>query len=154
MFLFYHWFHFFLEDYPHCFIEHCFQTILSQSTALHILAFKLLLNYFSCSFSHYRSLLRIFFHDCVLVSQISFISHKNLWNIANILLQLRIPLYYDWCTFLRAFTKEEGSMTEKMMRKTSQFGYANGRSLLYYYWPAVSHSPRLIIFPSTLTVAA
>jgi hypothetical protein len=41
-------------------------------------------------------------------------------------------------TFFFAFKKVGGSMTEKQMRKTSQWGYAKGRNRLYYYWPAVS----------------
>lgn len=41
-------------------------------------------------------------------------------------------------TFFLAFKKEGGSMTEKHIIKTSQWGYARGLNRLYYYCPAVS----------------
>lgn len=70
---------------------------------------------------------------------------------------LRVPLSKSKVTFFLALTKDEGSMTEKAMRKTSVPGYAKGLNLPNYYWPAVSldegkkyHNPKLIILLSIL----
>ena len=122
LFLFDHGFHLLLEDYPHGFVEDRFESFLSEGAALHVLAFELLLYDFSGSFFHDWGFFGVFFHHSILISQIYLVSHKNLRHVAHIFLQLGVPLYYKEFTFLRALTKEEGSMTEKMTRKTSQFG--------------------------------
>ena len=44
------------------------------------------------------------------------------------MLNFRIPLNTRFSTFLRALVKDEGSMTEKAMRKISVPGYASGLS--------------------------
>lgn len=84
--------HLFLDDDPHGFVEDVFEAILSQGTALHILALELFLDDFAGSFSHYGCLFGVFLVDCVLLPQIDFVPHKYLRHISHVFLELGVPL--------------------------------------------------------------
>lgn len=112
----------FLDDHAHGFIEDIFESFLGQGTTFHVLALKLFLNDLSGGLFHDGRLLGVLFYHRMLFSKIDFVSYKYLRDIADVLLQLGVPLCYHFFTFLRAFTKDEGSTTEKTMIKTSQFG--------------------------------
>ena len=111
-----------LDDHTHGFIEHIFESILGQGAAFHVLALKFFFNDLSGGLFHDGGLLGVLFYHGMLLSKIDFVSYKYLWDVADVLLQLGVPLCYHLFTFLRAFTKDEGSTTEKTMMKTSQLG--------------------------------
>lgn len=111
-----------MDNDAHGFIEDVFEAFLREGTAFHILALELLLDYLTGCLSHYRGLFRVLLVDRVLLPQVDLVTHEDLGHVAHVLLQLRIPLNITIATLLRALTKDEGSTTEKTMRKTSQLG--------------------------------
>ena len=68
----------------------------------------------------------------------SYCQRKSLVLWEHTILVLETTGDQDKSTFFFALRKEGGSMTEKHIKKTSQWGYARGLSLLYYSCPAVS----------------
>ena len=122
MLLFHYWLHFLLDDDSHSLIENTFKAFLGQSTAFHVFALELFLNDFPGCFFHDGSLLGVFLVHGKFLSQVDLVANKDLGDVADILLELGVPLSRLIVTFLRALTKEEGSTTEKTMRKTSQLG--------------------------------
>jgi hypothetical protein len=95
---------------------------LCKRTALHILALELLLDDLPSSLAHDRRLLGVLLQQGILITQVDLVADEDFRHVANVLLQLRVPLNQRGSTFLRALTKEEGSITEKTIRKTSQLG--------------------------------
>ena len=140
-------------------MKYVVQPLLSQSTALNVFTMHLFLDYLSgCLFCN-RGIFRIFALTLKLFPQINLISNEYLGSSWHTIFKFWKPLNNNSVTFFLAFKKDGGSITEKQIKKTSQWGYANGRSRLYYYCPAVSlihlyfyHKPRLTIFPSTFNV--
>lgn len=122
LFLLDDWLHFLLNHHPHSLVEDCLKAFLSQGTAFHVFALELLFDDLSSCFSHNRGFLRVFFYDCVFISQIDLVADKYFRHASDVLLELRIPLRQIFSTFFLALTKDAGSMTEKTMRKTSQLG--------------------------------
>jgi hypothetical protein len=118
----YHWLYLFLNHHSHRLVKDILQSILCQSTTLHIFALKFLLYQLSCCLFHNRCFLWIFLYYRIFVSQINLISDKYFRNIPYVFLQLWVPLNRWFITFFRALIKEDGSITEKTMRKTSQWG--------------------------------
>ena len=95
---------------------------MSEGTAFHILAFELILDDLAGCFFHYWCIFWVFLGKGEFVSQIDFIAHKDLWHVPHVLLKFWVPLNDKILTFFLALTNEDGSMTEKTMRKTSQLG--------------------------------
>lgn len=122
LFLLDHGLHLLLQDHAHGLVEDGLEALLRERAALHVLAFELVLDDLPCGFLHDGGVLGVFFHHGELVPQIDLVAHEDLRHVPDVLLQFGIPLYRVLGTFLRALTKEEGSMTEKTMRKTSQLG--------------------------------
>lgn len=92
----------------------CSSSIICRATSLRMGAFL-----GSFSFSRYSSRKSILFPTKIFIESLD-------------------TCYNSGSHFLRAFTKESGSITEKMIRKTSQWVYARTLSLLYSSCPAVS----------------
>lgn len=109
----------FLHHCPHCSLEHFLQALASQCAALDVFAFQLVLNHCLRCLLCDRSCLRVLCVASGLLPQIHLVSHEDLDGSRHNSLDLRIPLSLSCRTFLRALVKEEGSMTEKAMRKTS-----------------------------------
>lgn len=108
LFLLDHRLHLLLQDHPHGLIEDRLQALLRERTALHVLAFELVLDDLPCSFLHNGRILGVFFHHGKLVPQIDLVAHEDLRHVPDVFLQFGIPLYSVLGTFLRALTKEEG----------------------------------------------
>ena len=111
-----------MQNDAHGFVEDGLQAVLGQGAALHVLALELFLNNLPGAFLQNGLLLGIFLQNLVFLPQVDLVSHKNFRYVSYVLSQLRIPLYGRDVTFLRALTKDEGSTTEKTIRKTSQLG--------------------------------
>lgn len=110
---------FLLHHCSNCSLEHFLQPLSGQSTAFDVFALELVLNHcLSCLLGD-RSCLRILCVASGLFPQIHLIPHEDLDSSRDNSLDLRVPLSLKYRTFLRALVKEEGSMTEKAMRKTS-----------------------------------
>ena len=92
LFLLDHGFHFGLHDDAHGLVEDVLEPVLGEGTALHVLALELLLDDFACGLLHDGGLLGVLFDCCVLVSQIDFVSDEDLGDVADVLLQLGVPL--------------------------------------------------------------
>lgn len=110
------------EDGLHGLIEHVLEALLGESTALDVLAVQLLLDHLRSVLPRDRRILGVLSLEGVLLPLIDFVTHEDLWHIANDVLQLRVPLHTIVVTFLTALVKEAGSTTEKMIRKTSALG--------------------------------
>ena len=139
--------YFLLNDDFSTLFKEFFQTNLSQGTTFHIRTFSLLLDHFWGSF-----FLDIVLIVGTLVSKVNFIANKYYSRIGNALNYLRIPLNSIIITFFRAFVKDSGAVTEKIIKKISVPGYANCRSVLYYSCPAVSQRPKFMSCPLILSV--
>lgn len=87
-----HWLSLRFHDDSHGLVENVLESLLSQCTALHVLALEFFLDYFLRCFFHDGCLFGVFLQNSILISQIDFVAHKNFGNIANILLKLRVPL--------------------------------------------------------------
>lgn len=71
--------------------------------------------------------------------QINFVANKHYEGSRHSCFDFRIPLNInELVTFLMALVSVDFSVTAKVMRKISEFGYASGRNLANYYCPAVS----------------
>jgi hypothetical protein len=105
----------------HGLIKDVLEAFLSQGTALHVFRLHLLCHS-CCICLQNGSVLCVFTSLGIFLSLINLISHKNLRNVANDALEFGIPLNRTVITFLVALMKEEGSTTEKTMRKISAFG--------------------------------
>lgn len=128
----------FLEHHLDGLVENLFKSLLGQCTALDIFAFHLFLDNFLGSFPSNWCLFGVTALLLELLPQVDFVANENFRGGRHAVLEFWEPLNKDKGTFFLALRKEGGSMTEKQMMKTSQWGYARGRSRLYYSWPAVS----------------
>jgi hypothetical protein len=122
LFLFHHGFCFLLQNYPHGLVEDGLEAVLGQSTAFHVFAFELFFDHLPRCLFHHWCVFGVFLHLQILVAQVDLVAHEYLWHVTDVLLQFGVPLIRRKLTFLRALTKEDGSITENMMRKTSQWG--------------------------------
>lgn len=111
-----------MDDHAHGLVEDSLQALLRQGTALHVLALEFFFDDLAGSLAHDRCILRVLFHDRVFIAKVDFVPDENFWHVSHVFLQLWVPLDGYGCTFLRALMKEDGSMTEKTIRKTSQLG--------------------------------
>lgn len=116
-----HGFNFFLHDCPNGLIKYFLKSNTSKSTTFQILAFIFFFKNLFSLINLNRGSLHIFTGCSIIIPHIYFISHKNNRGISCGFSQLWIPLNNYWFTNLRAFVKVDGSMTEKMIRKTSVF---------------------------------
>jgi hypothetical protein len=111
-----------VDDNAHGLVEDGLEPLLGERAALHVLALELLLYDLTCRLLHDGSLFGVLLDQEVLIAQVDLVADKDLGDVADVLLQLGIPLRGESSTFLRAFSKDEGSITEKTMRKMSQLG--------------------------------
>ena len=87
-----HRLHLFLQDNPHSLIKNRLQSLLSQGTALHIFTLKLFLDDFSGTFPQDGLIFGIPFNSLVFLSQIDFVSNKDLWDVSYVFSEFGIPL--------------------------------------------------------------
>ena len=111
-----------MNHYTHSLVKNGLEAFLCQSTAFHVLALELLLDDLAGRLTQNRGLFWVLLVHSVLFPQIDLVTDEDLRDVSHVFLQFGVPLSRGFITFLRALTKEEGSTTEKTMRKTSQFG--------------------------------
>jgi hypothetical protein len=104
---------------PNWFFKDLFKALSCECAAFHILAFQFIFNDTLCSFSGNRSCLWVFGIFGGLVSKINLVSYKNFYCRGNNVLNFWIPLHKPFFTFFLAFENDDGSTTEKAIRKTS-----------------------------------
>ena len=101
-------FHFFLDYNPHSLVEDALESLLGEGAALHVFALELFFDDFAGGFLHDRSFLGVLLVHGELLPQVDFVTYEDLGDVADVFLELGVPLGRGICTFLRALTKEEG----------------------------------------------
>ena len=81
-----HWLGLCLQNNAHCLVKHVLQALLGQSTALHVLALELFLDYFLRSFLHYWCLFGVTLLHGILVSQIDFVANEYFRYVSDVVL--------------------------------------------------------------------
>ena len=122
LFLLLHLGHLVADRHPHYLVEHFVQALPRQRTALQVLgAVVLFLDDLAGVFLPDGGLLGVLYLLEVLLAEVDFVADEDLEGIGGGLVEFGQPLRLILFTFLRALTKESGSITEKTMRKTSQW---------------------------------